>query len=64
MQNDFDGCRPAESQEIGFDSIAYCSDTRLRKLRPELVDELAESMRKEGQITPITVCQSRNGTTP
>jgi uncharacterized ParB-like nuclease family protein len=43
--------------ELGLNKIDLCRDTRLRRLRPELVAELAESMLARGQLQPIIVCE-------
>ena len=45
---------PAQVREIGLSGIAVIPG-RLRALRPEVVDELAESMRRQGLLQPILV---------
>jgi N6-adenosine-specific RNA methylase IME4 len=47
---------------VGLRGIAVQSDRRMRKLRPELVDELAESIRVQGLLHPIILRpRSRDG---
>jgi ParB-like chromosome segregation protein Spo0J len=43
-----------KNQIIGLSGIAVSPD-RIRKLRPEKVDELAESMKSQGQLQPIII---------
>lgn len=47
-----------ETRNIGLSGIGFVGDLRLRKLRPEIVDVLVESMREVGQLQAIVVCPS------
>jgi ParB family chromosome partitioning protein len=44
-----------ENRHINLNGISVVPSERLRRLRPEVVDELAESMRVNGLINPITL---------